>query len=430
MKTVTERWVLPNGLTVLYRLSPLMPLVSGTLLLKTGSYFEDNSQAGLASLTMDLLLAGTRRRTARQIADAVEFRGASLGVHASEDYSEMGFVAPSGQWSRVLDVLGDMLRYPTFPADEVAKERAQTLASLKSRNDSIFNLAHDRFSRMLFGSHPYSRPMEGIPRTVRSFQRKHFQTWRASQLRPDRAIFSLIGPLPARQVIRGVTRFLGPWKTSDAHWIEPSLVSVPGPRATIRAELRSRFEQAYLMTGTLAPAADDEGFITLKVLNTLLGGGMSSRLFLRLREELGLAYEVASFFPTRLHPSQWVLYMGLPEEKLVLAEKKMEELLRQLAASGPTLQEVAQAKQMIAGAYLMEHQTRRRQGWYAAWWEFLGKGADYGSQFLEEVEAVTPGDIHTLARRLLSQPRVTVTVVPSKNSLSPVRERVGVRGAR
>lgn len=409
-----ERWILPNGLTVLYRPSPAMPLVASTLLLRTGSYFEGRPQAGLASLTMDLMLSGTRRRSAHQIAETIELAGASIGAQSSEDYGEMGFIAPAGQWTRALDILSDALRHPLFPSAEIAKERAQVLASIQSRHDSIFTLAHDRFNRALFGSHPYGRPVEGRPQTLRAFRREHFQAWHESHIRPDRAIFSLVGPLPVRQVQRDVARFLGAWKKPKTAFVETPRAPSLGPLKKSRAEIRARFEQAYLMTGTMAPAAHEDGSMALKALNTLLGGGMSSRLFLRLREELGLAYEVASFFPTRLHPSQWVLYMGLPMEKLALAEKKMEEMLAELAESGPTSQEVAQAKQMMEGAYLMEHQTRRRQGWYAAWWEFLGKGPDYDRRFLDEVEAISPRDAQAVARRLLAQPRVTVTVVPKK----------------
>jgi len=139
---------------------------------------------------------------------------------------------------------------------------------------------------------------------------------------------------------------------------------------------------------------------------------MSSRLFMRLREELGLAYEVSSFFPTRIRASQWVVYLGLPAEKVKMAEKKLSEMFRQLCRRGVTLAEVKQAKQMIKGAYIMEHQTRRRQAWYAAWWEFLGKGQEFDMHFPSAVDAVTPSAVHSLARRLLEQPRVTVEVTP------------------
>jgi predicted Zn-dependent peptidase len=139
---------------------------------------------------------------------------------------------------------------------------------------------------------------------------------------------------------------------------------------------------------------------------------MSSRLFVTLREKLGLAYEVSSFYPTRLDRSQWVIYLGLPKEKLETASRKLDDLLDRMAGTGPNVGEVRQAKAMIRGSFLMDRQSRRRQAWYAAWWEFLGKSAGYGDEFLAAVDRVTPKELGDLLRRILAQPRVTVTVVP------------------
>jgi predicted Zn-dependent peptidase len=139
---------------------------------------------------------------------------------------------------------------------------------------------------------------------------------------------------------------------------------------------------------------------------------MSSRLFEELREKSGLAYEVSSFYPTRLDSSQWVIYLGLPKEKLKMASVQLDQLLDHLAKSGPTVSEVKQAKAMIRGAFLMDRQSHRRQAWYAAWWQFLGRGPDYGEEFLRAVDAVTPKQLHRLIQDILKQPRVTVRVVP------------------
>src|SRR5262249_33860142 len=140
--------------------------------------------------------------------------------------------------------------------------------------------------------------------------------------------------------------------------------------------------------------------------------GMSSRLFVKLREELGLAYEVSSFYPTRIDMSQWVVYLGLPKEKLKVAAQKLIELLTDLGDRGPGADELARAKAMIRGAFLMDRQSRRRQAWYDAWWEFLGRGPDYGQELLGAVEAVTAMDVQRMMRKILAQPRVTVQVVP------------------
>jgi predicted Zn-dependent peptidase len=113
-----------------------------------------------------------------------------------------------------------------------------------------------------------------------------------------------------------------------------------------------------------------------------------------------------------LDVSQWVIYLGLPKEKLAAAEQKLDELLRDVAERGPAARDVEHAKAMIRGAFLMDRQSRRRQTWHRAWWEYLGRGADYGETFLRAVDAVTPTELHRLMQEIMQQPRVTVTVTP------------------
>jgi zinc protease len=406
-----QRWVLPNGLTFLYRHSPGVPLAAATLLIRAGSLDEAPHQAGLASLTVELMLQGTRRRSARRLAEDIESVGASMGSQTSEDSTALGFIAPMDELDRMLIVLAEVLTQPVFPPDEIKKERANVLAGLQSRQDSIFNFTYDAFNSALFGKHPYGRPIDGEKRTVEKFSRDDLRSWHQDHIQPQRSILALVGSLPPAAARSRVEKHLKGWKSPrDAK--DRKLAFPERPAASQRVKLRSRFEQAYLMTGVQAPTALDGDHTALKVLNTLLGGGMSSRLFLRLREELGLAYEVSSFSPSHILTSQWVVYLGVPPEKLSLAKKELEKLLSTLQRDGPRPEEIRQAVSMIKGGYLMEHQTRRRQAWYAAWWEFLGKGQNQDQMFLKAIERVTPKQVRDLSRRLLAQPRVTVEVAP------------------
>lgn len=409
-----HRWVLPNGLTVLYRQSPGFPLAAAGLLLRTGTLYESPSEAGLANFTIELMLQGTRQRSARQIAEEIEERGASLGAQGAEDYGDIGLVGPEGEIGQVFDVLVETLTEPAFPAREIEKERASILASLASRQDTIFTRAYDALNRLLYRDHPYGRPVEGTADTVKRFQRANLQDWHRQHIRPDRAILSFISSMPATAARRLSERHFVRWERTPAGVNVRRMETPALPRRGQRLVLKAPFEQAYLMVGMPAPSVISPAFMTLKVLNTLLGGGMSSRLFVELREEKGLAYEVSSFYPTHLTSSQWVIYLGLPPSKLGIARRTLDNIFENLERHGPTPKEVHTAIQMLKGAYLMDHQTRRRQAWYAAWWEFLGKPPQQEDQFCRDVEAVTVGNVRDLARKLLAQPRVVVEVLPGK----------------
>lgn len=407
------RWRLESGLTVLHRESATLPLAAGTLLLHTGSASEASEKAGLTSLGAELLILGTRSRTASAIAQRMESIGASMGTQVSEDCLEMDFLAPAAQLNRALDVMGDVLQHPIFPSSEIEKERAQSLAALASRHDTLFAFAHDRFNELLYGSHAYGRPVDGFPETVKRLSRKDFQRWHHDEVRADRAILSLVTPFKTSYVRHLVARHLGGWRSPATPVPTRGAAPIPAPRNHTE-QLQAPFQQAYFMTGLLAPKTSDPDYLALKLLNAIVGGGMSSRLFLQLRERLGLAYEVSSFFPSRLQSSQWVLYMGLPAERLELAKRKMNELLHELMDHGPTELEMKQAKQMIKGAFVMERQTRRRLCWQSAWWEFLGREPNYENQYVQKFDALTRTDLTRVARRLLSSPRISIEVVPRK----------------
>lgn len=408
-----SRWTLPNGLNVLYQQDPSFPLACASLLMRAGSRLETPVQAGLSSMSIDLLMQGTRRHDAKEIARQMELIGASMGTQAHEDYSEMGFIAPAKEMRQAFGMMAEILKEPAFPQDEIKKERAHILAGLRSRKDAIFHLAYDHFSKALFSDHPYGRPLEGSADTVRRFNRQDFLAWNARHSSPEGAILSIVAPLPPTRALEWLKKSLGAWVAARR---PKGSASAPQRVATLQKSMRkvvqSNFKQAYLMTGWQAPSAHHEDQMILKVLNTVLGGGMSSLLFVKLREELGLAYEVSSFYPTRFDLSQWVIYLGLPAERLAVASKRLEQLLEDLARKGPHDREMQQAKAMIRGAFLMDRQSRRRQGWYNGWWEFTGRGLDYGKQFLRGVDAVSATQVRDLLRTFLEKPRVTVKVVP------------------
>jgi len=424
VKTFTSRWVLANGLTVLYRRDATMPLAAGTLLLRSGSRYERPQEAGVCNFMFEMLLAGTRRKNARQIADVIESVGGSMGAQAAEDYSELDWLVPAIHAERIFDLMAEVLMEPTWPQPEITKQRRHILMDLKTRTDGLFNVAYDAFRKTLFNDHPYSRPVDGTPEAVEKITKKDLAQWHARYVHPKQSIFSLAGPWSLRQAQRLVEKSLGRWghkgrplrATQTMRSILDGQPHMAAPAQFLESPapitLSASFQQAYLMTGTYAPALTSAQILPLKLWNMIVGGGMSSRLFVQLREERGLAYEVSSFYPARLDASAWAVYMGLPAERLPEAEKALLALLEDMALKGPTVAELTQAKQLMQGTYVMDHQTRRRQAWYAAWWEFLGRPTNYDHRYLQRIAAVSMREVRAAGRALLERPRLTVKVMP------------------
>ncbi len=421
-----QRERLENGLTLLYQQDASLPLTHASLLLRSGSAGESEAQAGLASLTLDIMMEGTLRRTARQIADAMESIGASLGGQGHEDYADFGFVVPSAHLPRAMDVLSDILHRPAFRESDTRKQRMEVLANLSSRTDAIFNVAYDALASRLFPRHAYGRPIEGLSKTVKGFTRHDFVHWHAAHMRPGHMILAVMGPWGFEKTLGLVRRSFvssGSGRGSgsrgnfyinkanlDSHSYCPSL----GPSKPNAVLLRSSFSQAYYMQGYRAPVYGDPLHLPLKLANIAIGGGMSSRMFLELREKRGLAYEVSSFYSSRSQGGAWAFYLGLPNDKRRAARVVLNALLERVSQNGITPKELAQAKRMMRSGYLMENQPRRRKTWYAAWWAMQGKDPDHAKQFLGELEAVTLADVRTAIQQTLGAAKVVVEVVPKR----------------
>ena len=221
------------------------------------------------------------------------------------------------------------------------------------------------------------------------------------------------------QALKQIEKLLGhAWPHGGRFSTNPS--RPPRPRRETKITLKRKFKQTYLLFGFEAPGLSDPLYPKIKVLDALLGGGMSARLFQEIREKHGLAYEVGSFYPTRVLGSGFVIHMGLQASKAKQAEQCVRDLLKDIATHTPSSEEVKEAKQYIRGTYFMDHQTNSRKAFYAGWWEILGKGGTYDARYPEEIAAVTPDDVRTAAQEIFSKPAQIVELYPKlENACTP-----------
>jgi len=398
----------PNGLKWIHRPVTHNRIVAVQLFIPGGLMDEPTDKAGLTALTTAAMLKGTSTRSALQLAQAMEGLGAAFGVDAQPDYLSIGGQVTADNWAAAFDLFEDVLLQPSFPPAEVEKEREALLNAIHTRHEQIFVVADERLRRELFGTHPYARADEGEDRTVRALTRDDLVGWHRARFRPDGAVLVTAGPVPPATLARRVARLVDRWAAGGG--AAPAGVSaapLPAPKIAVETP---EFEQSYLMVGFPAPAVNDRRYPVMKLLNALLGGGMSSPLFREVREEGTLAYEVSSFYPSRRWGGSFVVYAGMDPKNLSLAEDKVRGVLRAFVAAPPSGQDLLDAKNYIRGHYLMDHQTNARLAWYLGWWELLGMGHAYDLQYPRDVVGVSAEEVHALAREILSGPSVTVRV--------------------
>jgi zinc protease len=406
----------PNGLKWIHRSVKHNQILAFQLFIPGGEIQEPTERSGLTQLMTAVMVKGTTNRSALELAQEMEILGASFGVDAQPDAMAVGGQVIADKWAKTFDLFEDVLLRPSFPEEEVDKERAALLNAIETNDEHIFNVAEEMFRHHIFGDHPYGRPDGGTEESVSKLTRADLVAWHQARVSPRDAVLVTVGKVPKAAFQRRVEAFA-------RAWVSPALSTAPFPAvhypsvAKVVDESRT-FEQSYLMLGYPAPSVDSALYPVMKLVNALLGGGMSSPLFRVVREEGTLAYEVSSFFPSRRRGSSFVIYAGMDPKNLGLAEEKVRSVLADFASRPPAAQDLEDAKNYIRGHFLMDHQTNGRLAWYLGWWELLGKGFAFDTVYPDAISKVTAEEVHRVFQEILAQPSVTVRVI-SKGSSAP-----------
>lgn len=399
------RSVLPNGVRVLVRESDAAGVVAVSLQVRAGSRFETAETAGITNFLHRALLRGTGRRSGEQLVEAAERLGGTVDASGDVEYAEVRGSALARHWEALLELVAEVALTPTLPANEVEKERRLILSQIQTREDNPFPLAFDTLLRELYGPHPYGLASLGRRQSVAAIGRETLLAHHRSVYRADRLVVAVSGRVDRDRVRRTAERLFGGMRPVA----EPRVDGAPAPAPTgARRVLEKPAQQAQILMGYLAPGLREPDYAAVKVLTSLLGGGMSGRLFVELRDNRGLAYQVGALNPSRVGPGFFAAYMGTARENIPAAEAGMLGELGRIAQEGAGEDEVARAKAQVLGSLAMDRRTNARHAWYLAFFEVVGAGWEFPEHYARAVQAVTAADVRAAAQRYLTRPTTVV----------------------
>lgn len=410
-----DRRVLKSGLTVLHVERDNLPIVRVSLLIRSGAMHEPPELAGLASLTASLLSEGTRSRSAREISSEVEYMGASLGASATDDYTSLSLSVLKKDLNKGFELLTDILLEPTFPRKEVKRKREQVKSALKKSRENPSHLASVAFEEMVYGDHPYGRLVSGDEESLDRIGRRDIRKFYSAHYRPDNAILSVVGMVSPAELDELIAQYLPGWEKADspgskdapAHEAPPPLSAGSSTR-TIDRELT----QANIILGHLGVSRSHPDYYALQVMNYILGGGgFSSRMMDRLRDQLGLTYGVYSSFSAKLDAGAFYVRM---QTKNSAASKAMDEIRSMVTAmrdEGVTVDELKGAKAYLTGSFPRRIDTMAEIASFLAQVEFHGLGLDYPQRYAQMINAVTLDEIKRVAQKHLRVEDLVVVVV-------------------
>jgi predicted Zn-dependent peptidase len=409
-----RRSVLPSGVRILTEHVPGSQSVSVSFSVAVGSRDETNNHFGSTHFLEHLLFKGTKTRTAMDIAVAFDSVGGSSNASTGKEHTSYYAKVQDKALPIAVEVIADMLTSSLIDETEFENERPVILEELAMNDDDPQDVVHEAFSTAVLGDHPLGRPIGGTIETITAVSRaavwEHYQ----NNYRPQDLVVAAAGSVDHQELIKLVEQGL-----SVAGW-DLGLQAKPVPRRLLNPANISRgtklnvihrpISQVNIMVGSEGLYVDDPRRYAMGVLNTVLGGGMSSRLFQEIREKRGLAYSVYSFNQGYSDAATFGLYAGCSPAKAKEVTELMIAELDKVAQSGITSEELALARGNISGSLALKFETNQARMSRLASAEIVaGEFMDL-DETIERFEAVELSQVQALAQDLMKLPRSIVAV--------------------
>ncbi len=396
-----QKVLLPNGLRLLVKEDHRLPFIEFRAVFRGGVLAENASNNGITQLAGRLLLKGTASRTGEEIAREIESVGGNIDSYSGNNSFGLNAEVMSGDFERGLDLVRDVLLNPTFPAAALEREREVQLAGIRAQKDHLLQSASRAMRNALFGNEGYGLDVLGSESSVPQIQVEDVRRFYAALAVPDNCVLALYGDIEPAAAQKAVERAFGGWSRADAgdSLTLPSLLPPPGSGPRRVAETRDK-KQAVIVIGFGGTTLHNKERYALELLQESCSD-LGSRLFLRIREELGLAYYVGAQNFLGLSPGYFAFYAGTMPEKIELVEKELLAEAALLCSEGLKEAELKRSKAKVIGQRKIARQDLGGFAMTTALDELYGLGYGYTDTEDALYQAVTLEQVKEAARKYL-----------------------------
>jgi predicted Zn-dependent peptidase len=403
-----ERTILRNGLRVLSSSMPHTHSVSVTVYVGAGSRYERDGQAGVSHFLEHMLFKGTEKwHSAREIAEQVDGVGGVMNGATDREFTVYYVKAARPHMDMALEVLFQLVRHPLLEAAEFDKERHVVLEELAMVEDSPSQLADLLLDSIIWPDNPLGRDIAGSPESVGKLMPDDLTSYLREQYVPNNIVVAVAGNITHEEIVAAVSAGLGDWKPGEpAAWLPAS--SPNGTRCAVRFKTTEQANMSMAVQGLSLNHPDRHA---LSFLSIILGEGMSSRLFVELRERRGLAYDVSSYASNLLDTGTFNVFTSVDPKNATEALKVIFGELERLADAGPDSDELVKARELSKGRLMLRlEDSRAVAGWIGAQ-ELLLNNVRSVEESIALMDAVTIEDLQRLARELLDPKRLQLAIV-------------------
>jgi predicted Zn-dependent peptidase len=415
-----QREILPNGLTVITEQMQHIRSISIGIWIKTGSRDEDLQWNGISHFIEHMVFKGTAHRSAEDIARQVDSIGGNMDAFTAKECICFNIKVLDEHLPIAMDVLSDLVLNPTFDTQDITRERSVILEEIKMDEDSPDYLVHEIFSLNFWKDHPLGKPILGTKDTVKRFERPPVLDFYAQRFSPGNIIICAAGNLDHAKFVELVSKHFHAMKP-----VKNGFHSAP-PRVVPKIILRNKkaLEQVQICVGVPSHPIAHEKRHASYILNTLLGGGMSSRLFQNIRERQGLAYAIYSDLSPYRDTGCLSVYAGTSRESANKVVQSIVAEFRKLKADHVPAEELRRSKDQLKGSLMLSLESSTARMSNLARQEMYFDHFNDMDELLQKIEAVTADQLQQLAQEFFHTESIAVTVLGNLNGLKLGREQL------
>ena len=413
---------LPNGLVVITEPMEHVHSVSVGIWLRTGSRCEPPGLNGISHFIEHMVFKGTTRRTAEDIAREVDSVGGMLDAFTSKEMVCFNTRVLDEHLPKAFDVLADMVLDPKFADDEIDREKSVILEEIRMTQDNPEDLVHELFTQNFWSPHALGKPILGTPETVSAFTRDTLRTWFKQRYAPNNMVITAAGHLTHEQLVDLVSERFAKGTSAG----EDAAEATPQPASHVTLRTKHELEQVHICMGVPALPMTDRRRFGVAVLNNVLGGGMSSRLFQNIRERQGLAYAIFSELNSYRDAGALSVYAGTSLDTASQLVRSVLDEFRRLRDEPLSAPELRRAKDHLKGATLLALEGSGQRMNSLARYHMYFKRHFTAQDLIALLESVTVEDVQQLAREFFQPGRMAASVVGNLNGFELTQDQLAI----
>ncbi|GGE65150.1 M16 family metallopeptidase [Priestia taiwanensis] len=401
-----KKYTCQNGVRIVLENIPTVRSVAIGVWINTGSRHENEQNNGISHFLEHMFFKGTTNRNAKEIAESFDSIGGQVNAFTSKEYTCYYAKVLDDHASYALEVLADMFFNSTFDEEELKKEKNVVLEEIKMYEDTPDDIVHDLLTRATYGNHPLGYPILGTEETLETFNGDTLRTYMDENYTPDKVVVSVAGNID-EAFISQVEKYFGSYEGKGRQ----ATITAPSFHEEVLVRQKET-EQAHLCLGYKGLSVGDKDIYSLIVLNNILGGSMSSRLFQEVREQRGLAYSVFSYHSSYEDNGMLTIYGGTGNTQLNTLYETIQETVQKLKDTGITAKELNNSREQLKGSLMLSlESTNSRMSRNGKNELLLGTHRSLDS-IVESINGVTEESVHHLIHRIFGSKGSAALISP------------------